>query len=93
MFARVETALRVTPRPFRSLASRREPGDHLDVRPVELFCEECRARSDARALGWRGYLVDRDDDGEDEVVFYCPRCAAREFGENVRREPGGSPLL
>ncbi len=59
--------------------------------PVELVCEECRARSNASAVGWRGYLVDRDYDGEDEVVFYCPGCAAREFGENVSGEAGGSP--
>jgi hypothetical protein len=25
-------------------------------------------------------VVDVDDDGQDEVVFFCPRCAAREFG-------------
>jgi len=93
MFARAGRLRVTTARPFRSLASRRERGNHLNVPLVELVCEECRARSDARALGWRGYLVDRDDDGEDEVVFYCPRCAGREFGENVRREPGGSPLL
>ena len=80
-----------TARPFRSLASRHERDNHFNVPLVELVCEECRARSDARALGWRGYLVDRDDDGEDEVVFYCPRCAVREFGENVSREAGGSP--
>jgi len=91
MFARAGRLQVTTARPFRSLASRRERGDHLDVRPVELFCEECRARSGASAVGWRGYLVDRDDDGEDEVVFYCPRCAVREFGENVSREAGGSP--
>jgi hypothetical protein len=63
------------------------------VRLLELVCEECRARSDASAVGWRGYLVDLDDDGEDEIAFYCPRCAVREFGENLRRESGGSPLL
>ena len=62
------------------------------MRALELVCEECRRRSDARAGGWRGYLVDIDDDGEDEVVFYCPRCAAREFGANVSRESGGSPF-
>jgi hypothetical protein len=27
-----------------------------------------------------GYVVDVDDDGEDGVVFFCPRCAARELG-------------
>ena len=24
-------------------------------------------------------LADLDDDGQDEVVFYCPACAEREF--------------
>ena len=62
------------------------------MRTVELVCIECGRRSGPAAVGWRGYLVDLDDDGEDEVVFYCPRCAAREFGEKVRRESGGSPF-
>jgi hypothetical protein len=31
----------------------------------------------ARRLG--ALLVDLDDDGQDEVVFYCPVCAEREF--------------
>jgi hypothetical protein len=63
------------------------------VRADELVCEECGARSGARADGWRGYLVDLDDDGEDEVVLYCPRCAAREFGEKLRPESRRPPLL
>jgi hypothetical protein len=50
----------------------------------KLLCIECKERSDSSARGWRGYLVDVDDDGEDEVVFYCPRCAAREFGGRRR---------
>jgi hypothetical protein len=44
-----------------------------------LTCTECGRRSGGEARGWQGYLVDLDDDGEDEVVFYCPACAAREF--------------
>jgi hypothetical protein len=55
---------------------------------AKLRCVECEERSDASARGWHGYLVDVDvdveDDGEDEVVFYCPRCAAREFGGRRR---------
>jgi hypothetical protein len=46
---------------------------------TELCCVECGRRCDASVRGWRGYLVDLNDDGEDEVVFFCPRCAAREF--------------
>jgi hypothetical protein len=47
---------------------------------VELVCCECERYSAGCATGWRGYLVDLDEDGEDEVVFFCPDCAAREFG-------------
>jgi hypothetical protein len=45
-----------------------------------LVCCECQVRSAGTATAWQGYLVDLDDDGNDEVVFFCPRCAAREFG-------------
>jgi hypothetical protein len=45
-----------------------------------LVCCECQQRSAGTATGWQGYLVDLDDDGQDEVVFFCPGCAAREFG-------------
>jgi hypothetical protein len=56
------------------------------VSDAKLRCVECEKSSDASARGWRGSLVDVDvdDDGEDEVVFYCPRCAAREFGGRRR---------
>lgn len=46
-----------------------------------LICIECATPASASARGWQGRLVDLDDDGNDEVVFYCPACAAREFGE------------
>ena len=62
------------------------------MRAAELVCIECGKRSGAAAHGWRGYLVDVDDDGEDEVVFYCQRCAAREFGEKIRRTSRRPPL-
>ena len=45
-----------------------------------LVCVECEALARSNALGWEAHLVDMDDDGEDEVVYYCPRCARREFG-------------
>jgi hypothetical protein len=54
------------------------------VRQVELVCEECRTHSTGSAAGWCGYLIDVDEDGADDVVFYCPRCAAREFGDTAR---------
>ena len=42
-------------------------------------CEECGEEATGRASGWEAHLVDLDDDGEDEVAFYCASCAAREF--------------
>jgi hypothetical protein len=44
-------------------------------------CEECKRGAEGAARGWMAYLCDLDDDGEDEVVFYCPACAAREFAD------------
>jgi hypothetical protein len=44
-------------------------------------CQECNRTPDTRWRGWRAY---RSDDPElDEapaLAFYCPDCAAREFG-------------
>ena len=31
---------------------------------------------------WRAYLGDDDLDGAAELVFYCPRCAEREFSSD-----------
>jgi hypothetical protein len=42
-------------------------------------CEECGQEAAGRAMGWETLLVDLDDDGENEVVFYCPACAEHEF--------------
>lgn len=52
---------------------------------AELVCIECGRRADEEARGWQGHLVDLDDDGDDEVVFYCPLCATREFGTHRDR--------
>ena len=38
-----------------------------------------RRDAENRADGWEAHLVDLDDDGQDEVVFYCPACAEDEF--------------
>jgi|GEM_PF-6566273 len=46
----------------------------------QLVCVECASVSENRAEGWEGHLVDLDDDGDDEVVFFCLTCADREFG-------------
>jgi hypothetical protein len=53
---------------------------------VALICAECGRTEDNDARGWRGYLVDLDDDGADEVIVFCPCCAAREFGGSDRAE-------
>ncbi|MHB8692076.1 MAG: hypothetical protein ACYDHH_12590 [Solirubrobacteraceae bacterium] len=52
----------------------------LGLIPSHLVCCNCERRSVGTAAGWQGRLVDLDDDGRDEVVFFCPGCAAREFG-------------
>lgn len=45
-----------------------------------LVCIECALPASGSAKAWHGHLVDLDDDGRDEVVFYCPLCAEHEFG-------------
>ncbi len=46
------------------------------------ICVECGRRSDALWTGWRGYRVDDPEtDARPELGFYCPDCAAREFGQ------------
>jgi ribosomal protein S27AE len=50
---------------------------------VELECTQCgRWAADHDERGWKGYLVDLDDDGRDEVAYFCPTCAQAEFGES-----------
>lgn len=56
--------------------------------PEPLVCVECGRHADGEARGWRGVLAaaDEDDARGDEVegvLFFCPACAAREFGERV----------
>ena len=46
---------------------------------VGMRCEECHVEAEGDAKGWEALLADLDDDGQDEVVFYCPLCAQREF--------------
>ena len=58
----------------------------LGLIPANLVCCDCERRAGGTAAGWQGYLVDLDDDGRDEVAFFCPACAAREFGTR------GTPL-
>jgi len=45
-------------------------------------CVECGRRSDPLWTGWRGYRTDDPEtDSKPELGFYCPDCAAREFGQ------------
>jgi hypothetical protein len=60
------------------------------VAPAELICVECGGRADPDARGWQGHLVEDDDDERDDVIFFCPGCAAREFGE-LRQRPRDPP--
>ena len=48
------------------------------------ICGECGRVNTDGERGWQGHLVDLDDDGEDEVILFCPRCADREFGTKGR---------
>jgi hypothetical protein len=52
----------------------------LALIPSNLVCCDCERRAVGTAAAWQGHLVDLDDDGKDEVAFFCPTCAAREFG-------------
>jgi hypothetical protein len=52
-----------------------------------MTCEECEIEAEGDALGWEAYLADLDDDGQDDVVFYCPVCAEREFHTTGSPEP------
>jgi hypothetical protein len=51
------------------------------IRQGRLVCAECGRTSNGAARGWRGVLVESDDDPtRDEVSVFCPSCALREFG-------------
>jgi hypothetical protein len=45
-----------------------------------LQCVECGRVSRENERGWRAYLGDADDGG-DEVLVFCPGCAEPEFGD------------
>lgn len=76
------TALWISP---PTLVGHVRPAYGADVEPLSevrfvLVCEECGAVAADDAKRWRAYLFDVDDDGQDEVLCYCPACAAYEFG-------------
>ena len=64
-------------------------GDSPDVLST-LVCAECGRLSAGSERGWQGHLVDGDGGGADEVLFFCPRCAEREFGRPHRDAGDGS---
>jgi len=44
-----------------------------------LVCVECSERAVPKAYGWEAHRCDLDDDGQDDILVYCPVCAVREF--------------
>jgi hypothetical protein len=46
-----------------------------------IVCVECGHKADLYASGWRGYRMDEPlTDELPALAFYCPGCAASEFG-------------
>jgi len=57
-------------------------------------CAQCGRSADPSWLGWGCYRIDEPDvDDEPQLAFFCPECAAREFGRPSRFRPasGRSP--
>jgi hypothetical protein len=52
-----------------------------------LLCAECQAVTDVFERGWRAYYA--CDEPRRDLVFFCPACAEREFGEDAREALGG----
>jgi hypothetical protein len=55
-----------------------------DSQPVRTWagvrCVECGRQDDgAEVRGWKAYLGDADDGGDEALVF-CPQCSERGFG-------------
>jgi hypothetical protein len=54
---------------------------------------ECGAESDALASGWRAYLAaDKEEEPDGELLFFCPKCAEREFGPSGWEETRSAEL-
>ncbi|HSL64563.1 MAG TPA: hypothetical protein VK874_07880 [Gaiellaceae bacterium] len=63
------------------MTDRLQPPQPVNVLPAPLVCLECGRQADKQARGWRA-LIGGGYEGEPrEVGVYCPRCAAREFGD------------
>ena len=45
---------------------------HVTGDVAVITCVECGRECGDNAGGWQGHLADLDDDGDDEVVLFCP---------------------
>lgn len=53
---------------------------HIEGVAIIVRCTECEAHwTPADEARWRAFLGSDDPDELPEVVFYCPKCAEREF--------------
>src|SRR4051812_31725437 len=70
-------------RPHAEQVHARRPTTHA------IDCVECKAISSSpKERGWRGYrYVDAELEVAPALVFYCPRCAAAEFGPPAPPRP------
>jgi hypothetical protein len=56
---------------------------------MNLRCAECLLLADDEARGWRLLRVDvPGEDDEPLLAAYCPECAERDFGLDVRLGSG-----
>jgi hypothetical protein len=66
------------------MATRGEPRQERQTKVHQLRCVQCGCASGLYAAGWRGYRTDPEQREAPELVFFCPTCAEREFGEPRR---------
>ena len=54
---------------------------NIEQKANVVTCAECGCLSGLRWAGWRAYRTDDPETGEPPALaFYCPGCAARDFG-------------
>ena len=62
---------------------RRDPSEQVDGRTNVVACAECGCLSGLQWAGWRAYRIDDPELREPPALaFYCPGCAAHEFGDS-----------
>jgi hypothetical protein len=60
--------------------------DHHNQKARTVHCIECASSSGLYWHGWGAFRVDDPETGEPPTLaFYCPSCAAREFGLKLKR--------